>query len=358
VTNFRLPGIPWGNKFDWGYGATTSVIMAVTKAVLHMPSMANAIDRYASANEGWVTTKLFPKFMLGCVFRRRASVPWSAVSLSGHWLLRCAEKLSDIRKALGASQKTRSRIAASCLWFVIVLTLPTLGVKADWLGLLHADAGGSLGGNWDAKVEIETKWRSDMSEQYDFEAMPWVGYRLSKWFRLGLGWRELYSRKNTAIFNKQSMGSPPSPTYLQVSDCDWQVEHRPVADIILTIKSGIWKVENRLRTEYREVQDQDAYFRYRNRLRLESPWRWTRAEVKPWLAWEAYYENNPDWDSGDRLNRHRFFVGLNARLTSVLQIGGYYYWERALRNNVWESNHEIGLGITLANGAERPKAAP
>jgi hypothetical protein len=291
-------------------------------------------------------------------FGTRAGVSNCCATYSTRHTLRSIECSAHVDGLLMLSRSSRTQVCALCLWLLIGMILPMSGVKSDWLGLLHADAGGSLGGNWDAKVEIETKWRSDISEHYDLEAMPWVGYRFNKWFKLGLGWRELYSRKNTAIFNKQSMESPPSPTYLQVSDCYWQVEHRPVADVILTIKSGIWKVENRLRTEYREVQDEDAYFRYRNRLRLESPWCWTRAKVKPWLAWEAYYENNPYWDSGDRLNRHRFFVGLNARLTSILQIGGYYYWERARRSDVWESNHEIGLGITLAYGAERSRAAP
>ena len=213
-----------------------------------------------------------------------------------------------------------------CLIFAVLFS--ESGVRADWLLLLHSEAGGKLGTNFEAKVETEAKFRNDMSEYYDLEVMPWVAYRFTDWFKLGLGWRELYARKSNPADHK------------------WYLEQRPVADFMFTMKPGDWTVEDRLRVEYRNRADADAYFRYRNRLRLRPPWKWTKADIQPWTAWEVYYENNPELNPDDRLNRHRFYVGLGARLTPTVKTGCYYFWENVLSSAGWQYNNQIGLEIS------------
>lgn len=208
----------------------------------------------------------------------------------------------------------------------MLLLLP-LQSRADSLLLLHEDVQAKLSERWEAKVEVESKYRNDMSEYYDFEFMPWLAYRFTDWLKLGMGWRELYSRK--------------------AGSHNWDVEHRPLTDFILRTNLKAWTMENRLRVEYRDIEHTDAYFRYRNRLRFISPLAWTKAEIKPWAAWETYYENSADWE-GDRWNRHRYYAGLGAKINKSVKAGCYYYWENLLKSGAWKSNNEIGFDISVA----------
>ncbi len=244
------------------------------------------------------------------------------------------------------------------LAILVPLVLVPETAKADWLLLLHADASGKLGQDWEGKVETEVKFRNNMSEYYDLEAMPWVAYRLTEWFRMGLGWRELFSRKDAEIFSGEVTSDSETPSLRRVSDHYWWVEHRPLTDFMFAAKPWHVTLEDRVRVEFRNFQGQPGYFRYRNRVRFRPPWTWTKAELQPWLAWEAYYEDNRDWAAGDRLNRHRLYVGLAAKLTGTVRVGSYYYWERVLLSGAWVSNNEIGLeaGFTLGEG-ERPAGA-
>ena len=218
---------------------------------------------------------------------------------------------------------------------------------ADWLLLLHTEAGGKLTERWEAKVEAEAKFRDDMSEYYDFETMPWAAYRFTDWFKLGAGWRELYGRRNEEVYKSAAKEENDAPAYVSVADHYWLVEQRPLVDFMFSAQPASWILEDRVRMEYRCIENQDDYFRYRNRLRVKPPWSWTRAEIKPWVAWEAYYEDSPYLEDDDKLNRHRFYVGIGARLTRNLKTGCYYYREKVLANDAWDSNNEIGVEMSL-----------
>lgn len=206
--------------------------------------------------------------------------------------------------------------------------------------LLHTDASGKVGERLEAKVEEEIKFRDHMSEFYDAEVMPWVAYTCTDWFKLGLGWRLLYDRKKSADDDDAADETEPPPR-------EWAVESRPLLDLMFNRRIGAWGWDDRVRIENRRKEDADPYFRFRNRLRARAPWKWTRAEWNPWTAWEGYFENDPRLERGDRLNRHRWYVGLSGRLSRSVKAGCYYYAERVLQSDTWASNNEIGLEIGL-----------
>lgn len=216
-------------------------------------------------------------------------------------------------------------IAIFCL--VVMLSFFSLTTWADTFLLLHQDVQAKLSERWEAKFEIESKHRDNMSEYYDFEFMPWIAYCFTDWFTLGMGWRELYSRKTGTHH--------------------WDLEHRPLVDFMVSKKFKAGTVDNRIRTEYRDIEDTDAYFRYRNRLRYSAPWSMTRFEIKPWVAWETYYEHCPEWERCDRWNRHRYYIGLGAKINKSVKVGCYYYWENVLKSGEWKSNNEIGFDISF-----------
>ena len=243
---------------------------------------------------------------------------------------------------------TRRRTLGKSVFPILLSLLFSPGTAwADWMLLLHEDASGKLGGNWEGRVEVEAKFRNNMSEFYDLEAMPWMACRVTEWFKLGFGWRELYSRRNTEIYGRKSEEGSDSPTYPKVAEHYWVVEHRPLVDFLFSAKAKSWTLEDRVRGEFRNIEGQDAFFRVRNRFRVRPPWAWTPAEIQPWAAWESYFEGNPALAWSDRFNRNRFFVGLGAKLSPRIKVGCYYYWEILLTPEELEYNHEIGLETGL-----------
>lgn len=210
--------------------------------------------------------------------------------------------------------------------FVILAVLCPSASRADSLLLLHEDVQVKLSERWEAKLEVESKYRDYMSQYYDLEVMPWAAYRFTDWFKLGAGWRTLFGRK--------------------VESHDWDTEQRPLMDFIFKKKIEAWTAEDRVRVEYRNLKHADAYFRYRNRLRFTAPWVWTKARITPWVAWETYYEDSPDW-VGHRWNRHRYFAGIGVKPHKSVKFGCYYYWENLLKNGEWKANNEIGFDVSL-----------
>ena len=156
----------------------------------------------------------------------------------------------------------------------------------------------------------------------------------------------MYSRKDTELYQQENGEDDDAPSYKQVASHYWQVEQRPLMDLLFSVKPKAWTVDDRLRIEYREIEETDPYFRYRNRLRLTAPWAWTKSEIKPWVAWETYYEDSPDWE-GDRWNRHRLFAGLDAKLSKTIKVGCCYFWEAVLTEGTWRSNNEIDLSTSF-----------
>jgi hypothetical protein len=63
----------------------------------------------------------------------------------------------------------------------------------------------------------------------------------------------------------------------------------------------------------------------------------------PGAAGEACYENNHELNSDDRLNQHRFYVGLGVKFTPTAKVGSYYFRGIKLTSGEWEPVDEVGL---------------
>jgi hypothetical protein len=212
-----------------------------------------------------------------------------------------------------------------CLALAMMFFLPQSWAdgRLDLMQTVHT----KLSKQWEARLETEEKWRGDMSKYYDFEWMPWVGYNFTNWFKVGAGYRQLHS--------------------LPKHSTDWQIERRPLVDLVLKKELYSWGLEERLRTEYRFIKYQEGYIRFRNRIKLFAP-AWTKAEIRPWTGWESYWTTDPKWRS-DHWYQNRIYTGVVARLSKHLKVNCYYYLEKTLRNGGGrEYNNELGFDINIA----------
>ena len=118
-----------------------------------------------------------------------------------------------------------------------------------------------------ASIEEEIKFGDDMSEQYDEETLLMLHMPATDWLKIGLGYRAVEERKNKSIVALVNE-SDGEISYSKIGDGDhyWAHEDRPTADIIFHTKLQGWKIEDRVRIEYRMKDGSDDYFRYRNRI--------------------------------------------------------------------------------------------
>ena len=212
----------------------------------------------------------------------------------------------------------------------------------DWQLFLKAEAGGKTECGLEPKVEQELRYGDDMSEYYYTETYLSLGYKVTDWFKPVLGFAQIYERVNTARYQESG------EAYSQKSDHYWKQEQNPRLDLYFSTKLKDWGLEDRVRMEYRNKDDAANYMRYRNRIRVKSPWEWTSVKLNPYVAWEMNYEDDSDKEASDRLNRHRLYAGMGAKLGKQWKGGAYYMYEDNKKAGEWTHLNVLGLELAAS----------
>ena len=89
-------------------------------------------------------------------------------------------------------------------------------------------------------------------------------------------------------------------------------EHRPTFDVDLTTPELLTlKLDFRTRFEWRMIESETAYMRYRERVRLRTGWNVTRWRFSPFVSEEFFFSDKPDYDASDAFDRNRAQVGFS-----------------------------------------------
>jgi len=184
---------------------------------------------------------------------------------------------------------------------------------------------GKLPQGFSVHLEEELRYQDDASEFYDEETLAMLKYDVTDWLNIGLGHRVVQERKNRPVYTskKQDDGSL---SYSKVGDGDhyWQNEQRPTLDLTLKIKLASWRIDDRNRFEWRMKDDGGSdYLRYRNRLRVRSPWKLTALALNPYAYGEGFVEDKPGLSGSDMFNRYRLATGVSVELAKNIK-GGLY----------------------------------
>lgn len=209
---------------------------------------------------------------------------------------------------------------------------------------LKGSVSGKLGNGVKLKIEQEMRYGDTASELYDEETLLHASYGITDWLKAGLAWRVVQERKNKPVLTPGEEAEDGSPTYDSVGDGDhyWQHEQRPTAELVFGTKLFDFSIADRTRFEWRMKDDgKDNYLRFRNRLKVKSPWKWTDMGINPYAAWEAFVEAK----DGGGLNRHRYYVGLGSKLSEHLKGGLYYMLQQDLKSGVWKNTNVAGVEV-------------
>ncbi len=190
-----------------------------------------------------------------------------------------------------------------------------------------------------AKVKAKYKvyeWMS-LNGEYEFwrgndRPRKWntllnVQFKITDWFSIAPGYR--YERE---VKNKK-----------------WQHENRALVDLLFAYKLGDWRFDDRLRFELRDKSElQHPYMRYRNRIRVKTPWQWTEYKINPYASWELFLDDRPGSKTKDLWNRNRFEFGVTMKLSEHISCGVFYMFKVKKSDGEWRPSHIPGIEMSFS----------
>jgi hypothetical protein len=170
-----------------------------------------------------------------------------------------------------------------------------------------------------ARIIAKLRFTDEPEHSYNSTDME-LNYKFRKWLFGGVAYRKIYT----------------------LGDSLWSKEDRTHLQGTLKWAFGGWKLGNRVRLEYRNKQDADAYLRFRDKLELKSPWKLSGLEANPYVADEIFIEE------GDGFNANRIYAGTVLKLSEHIFLNVYYLLEIKKGEGDWDQYvHAPGTTLRL-----------
>ncbi|MGB2630651.1 MAG: DUF2490 domain-containing protein [Candidatus Omnitrophota bacterium] len=176
-----------------------------------------------------------------------------------------------------------------------------------------------LNENLKVKVEEELRFGGDISELYYTHTDGGFTLKVNGNLDLGLFYRLIYEKKKGK----------------------WKEENRPHADATLKWDLSGFKLSDRNRLEYRDFEDEDCKWQYRNKLTAQFPWKWTESDIQPYLADEIFVDFQ-----GEKFYRNRFYAGFTMKIIKYLKADIYYLLQNSEKKDKWTGYNVIGIKLT------------
>ena len=172
--------------------------------------------------------------------------------------------------------------------------------------------------------EQEFRWANNASEFYYQHYDVGLAYALNKSWTVGTGYRQIYAR--TAL-NKP-----------------WWAESDPYVFFTYFGELAGFKFDDRSRFEYQYYSFQADTGRYRNKLTVKAPWKFTKLEIQPFVSEEIFVMLGGD----QGFNQNRLSAGLVFSLLKNFKAELYYMFLSAKSVNVWKDYNVLGTKIKLS----------
>ncbi|MFA5351413.1 MAG: DUF2490 domain-containing protein [Candidatus Omnitrophota bacterium] len=171
-------------------------------------------------------------------------------------------------------------------------------------------------------LEEEFRWGGSAKEFYYQHYDLGFLYSLNKHLSVGTGYRHILSKSKGKFL----------------------VENEPYISATLFWDTAGFKFDDRSRLEYNHFDYKDDTWRYRNKLTMKLPWKFTKFEIQPYLADEIFIL----FDDSQRLNTNRFSAGLGLTITKNLKGEIYYMLQSSKGSKLWTATNVLGTKFKLA----------
>ncbi|MDO8488513.1 MAG: DUF2490 domain-containing protein [Candidatus Omnitrophota bacterium] len=170
--------------------------------------------------------------------------------------------------------------------------------------------------------EQEFRWGDNASEFYYQHYDLGLFYSLNKYWSVGGGYRH--------VLNK--------------SKGKFLVENEPYIAATFADQFAGFKYDDRSRLEYNHFDYKDDTWRYRNKLTVKAPWKFTKLEFQPFVAEELFIL----FDDGQRLNESRSTAGLAMSIIKNLKGEIYYMFKTTKSGLKWIDTNVLGAKLKLS----------
>lgn len=178
--------------------------------------------------------------------------------------------------------------------------------------------------NDNSKISFEQEFRlGDNAGEFFYQHYD-AGYfySLKKYLNIGGGYRYIYETKKRKF----------------------KLERAPYVTLSLLWDSKGFKFEDRSRFEYRNFQYQADAWRYRNKISMKCPWKYTKMEIQPYLSDELLFSLS----ATNQLNQNRASLGIGMNLTKNIK-GEIYYMLQAMKSSgKWIDANVLGTKFKLS----------
>ncbi len=169
--------------------------------------------------------------------------------------------------------------------------------------------------------EQEFRWGDNVKEFYYQHYDIGIFYNLNKYWNAGGGYRHILNKTRGKFL----------------------VENQPYVAVTFSNQFAGFKYDDRSRFEYNHFDYKDDTWKYRNKLTIKAPWKFTKLEFQPFVADEIFIL----FDDGQRLSENRSTAGLAVSITKNLK-GEIYYMFRTVKTGVkWIDTNVFGTKLKL-----------
>jgi len=171
-------------------------------------------------------------------------------------------------------------------------------------------------------LEEEFRWGNNADEFYYHHYDLGLFYNLKEYLSVGSGYRQVYELKKG----------------------DFKSENEPY--VTLTLLWGLkgFKFDDRSRLEYRHFDYQSDSWRYRNKVTLKLPWKFTKMEIQPYISDEIFVS----FGEISQFNQNRLSSGLAMNLTKNIKVEIYYMLQSSKAPDEWADANVLGTKLKIA----------
>ena len=231
------------------------------------------------------------------------------------------------------TNKTLHALTIAAVTGILCGTALAEATHGTWI---RAGAKGNIDTNKVYSVNASIEGRFGEDELDEQHAIVGFGIKPFDWLTIGPHYHVVDSRK------KKSGGGHY-----------WEKEHRVAVDVTPSYTLGGWKISDRSRIAYRDFENSQGFWRYRNRIQVNSPWKWTDWKINPYASWELFLDDGKPSKhvrKNDKFDQWRFVTGVTAKVTDNLSLNLFYLLQEKKDTSThdWRPNHVVGLYATYS----------
>lgn len=206
------------------------------------------------------------------------------------------------------------------LWLPLIVALASAaGASDDWQYWNQLVCKHEFNDRLSLDIASEQKWRDDASDFYLYSVFLVPTMRLTKNVSLGAGYRR--ERKE--------------------GEDSWTTENRFLLPLTLKWAVKEWAIQLRSQLEYRDLENEQDRWRFRERIRLSHPVDIGKFTVTPFVSEELFY----DLTVG-RAEQNRAVVGLSIPWGKHMTLA-VFYMNKTERNGDWSSANILGTEVAV-----------